>query len=329
MRIILIAIVISLIGLLIFNINNNKRETKPTTFMPSNTNLSNNPESTKTLLVAGGCFWCVESDLEKLPGVVTAVSGYAGGKNENPTYENYSAGGHREVVEVSYDSSVVTFSDIVIYAIKHMDPTDLNGSFHDRGQAYSPALYYEDDAEKEVIEKVISDINDNGPYDKPLAIAVLKRPQFWPAEDYHQDYYKGSLSGLKYQYYRKGSGRDAYIEKYWGTDTGPDLPWQTNKENEINLKHDKATLPWITYQKPASEILKNELEELAYKVTQEEGTERAGSSQLDKKFERGIYVDILSGEPLFSSRDKFDSGTGWPSFTAPISSEAVTADVDK
>jgi len=177
----------------------------------------------KTMLVAGGCFWCVEADAEKLSGVVEAVSGYAEGSTENPTYKNYSKTGHREVVEVTYDANKVTFSEVIINAIKHMDPTDDNGSFGDRGDHYSPALYYENDAELKIINDLITKIDQNGPYDKPLAIEVIPRPKFWIAEDYHQDYYKGTLSALKYKYYRNGSGRDAFIKKNWGADTGPTL----------------------------------------------------------------------------------------------------------
>lgn len=134
-----------------------------------------------TMLVAGGCFWCVEADLEKLSGVISVVSGYTGGDSENPTYDNYSKDGHREVVEVTYNPNVVSYEEILIYAMKHMDPTDDDGSFGDRGDYYSPAFYYETDEEKNIIENLISDVNDNGPYDKPLAIDIEKKSAFWPA----------------------------------------------------------------------------------------------------------------------------------------------------
>ena len=137
------------------------------------------PSETRTTLIAGGCFWCVEADIEKLPGVLEGVSGYAEGTSENPTYQDYSKNGHREVVEVTYDPQVVTFTEIAIYAIKHMDPTDGEGSFFDRGPSYAPALYYETEAEKIILENLIADINKNGPYQKPLAVAILSRPAFW------------------------------------------------------------------------------------------------------------------------------------------------------
>lgn len=299
------------------------------TVMPTSNETASTTLTTKTMLVAGGCFWCVEADLEKLPGVAEAVSGYAEGSTNNPTYETYSATGHREVVLVTYNPEVVSFREIAIYAIKHMDPTDAEGSFYDRGRAYAPALYYENDTERKILEEIILDIDTHGPYSKPLAITVLPKPEFYAAEDYHQNYYKGTLSALKYQYYRSGSGRDAFITKHWGKDTGPTLSW-TQKGTSASLPITSTTSNfWLTYQKPELGVLKNDLDPLAFKVTQEEGTERAGTSPLDKEYGRGIYVDILSGEPLFSSRDKFDSGTGWPSFTAPITKEAVTEHIDK
>lgn len=280
-----------------------------------------------TMLVAGGCFWCVEADLEKLPGVTTVVSGYSGGITDNPTYENHNQGGHREVVQVTYDSSLVSFEQVLIFAIKHMDPTDSEGSFYDRGKTYSPAAYYANADEKKIIETLIADIDTNGPYDKPLAVEVEPRKTFYPAEDYHQDYYKGTLSQLKYKYYRNASGRDEYIVKFWGTDTGPTLPWRTaGTTNTVSTNSSKNM--WENYVKPSSDVLKTQLDEVTYKVTQEDGTERAGTSPLDKNYEPGIYVDVLSGEPLFSSKDKFDSGTGWPSFVKPITATAVTEHED-
>lgn len=279
---------------------------------------------TTTTLIAGGCFWCVESDIEKLPGVISGISGYGGGTTENPTYQNYHDGGHREVVEVKYDTSKVSYEQILIYAMKHMDPTDGGGSFYDRGESYSPAFYYKNDTEKATIENLIKEVNEKGPYGKPLQIVVLPLPKFWPAEDYHQDYYKGILSKVKYEYYRKNSGRDDFITKYWGADTGPNLPWR-NKVATAKVINTNQTTPmnWKIYTKPSQNILKAQMDPAAFSVTQEQGTERSHTSPLDKNFEKGIYVDILSGEPLYSSKEKFDSGTGWPSFVKPISPEAV------
>jgi peptide methionine sulfoxide reductase msrA/msrB len=285
------------------------------------------PTTTTTALVAGGCFWCVEADLEKTPGVIAAVSGYAGGTTENPTYDNYGAGGHREVVEVTYDPSVISYEEILIVTMKTTDPTDDNGTFADRGDKYSAAFYYETEEERQLIADLIDEVNEYGPYDTPLAIDIEERPQFWPAEDFHQDYYKGPLSRLKYQYYRQASGRNDFIERHWGGDTSPTLPWRISDNQTTSMQ--TSEYPWSNYQKPSKDELQDTLDPLVYKVTQENGTERAGSSPLDAVYEPGIYVDVLSGEPLFSSRDKFDSGTGWPSFVKPITPGAVTEHEDR
>ena len=282
-------------------------------------------QNIQTMIVAGGCFWCVEADLEKTPGVIDVVSGYSGGTTENPTYKTYGSGGHREVVKVTYDANQISFEEVLIVTMKTTDPTDDDGTFADRGDKYSSAFYYETDEQRKIIEDLIAEVDKYGPYDKPLAIDVEKRATFWPAEDSHQDYYKGTLTQLKYKYYRTASGRDALIEKYWGVnDHSTELPWRTEQTTSTN-----QTYMWSNYQKPSEDVLKSQLDDLTYKVTQKEGTERSHSSPLDKNWEEGIYVDVLSGEPLYSSKDKFDSGTGWPSFTKPITPNAVTEHEDK
>jgi peptide methionine sulfoxide reductase msrA/msrB len=278
----------------------------------------------QTMIVAGGCFWCVESDLEKLDGVIGVISGYSGGSTENPTYQNYGEGGHREVVEVTYDANQISFEDILIVTMKTTDPTDDDGTFGDRGDKYSSAFYYENTSQKTIIDSLIEEVDKYGPYDKPLAIDVEERQKFWSAEDYHQDYYKGTLTQLKYQYYRSASGRNVFIDKYWGADGHtPVLSWR----NTVSINSN--THMWSNYQKPTKDELKSQLDAVAFKVTQEDGTERAGTSPLDKVYEDGIYVDILSGEPLYSSKDKFDSGTGWPSFVKPITENALTEHQDR
>lgn len=305
-----------------------QNEDAETTATPNTEPATAQSANIQTALVAGGCFWCVESDLEKTYGVISAVSGYAGGSTENPTYENYGSGGHREVVEVTYDANKISYEGVLIVTMKTTDPTDDSGTFADRGDKYSAAFYYENDTEKVIIDTLITEVNENGPYDAPLAIDVEARPRFWPAEDYHQDYYKGTLSQLKYKYYRNASGRDDFISRYWSDPHSPTLPWR-NAAAVNTTTGTTAGANWQQYQKPSAEVLEEQLDSLTYKVTQEEGTERAGTSPLDKNYESGIYVDVLSGEPLFSSRDKYDSGTGWPSFTKPITATAVTEHEDR
>ena len=276
-------------------------------------------EEPATMMIAGGCFWCVEADLEKLPGVLNVISGYAGGTTEHPTYKNYEGGNHREVVGVIYDPNQISYEQIVIYAIKHMDPTDGRGSFGDRGAAYAPAVYYEDEAQKIILQNLIAEIDEQAVYTKPLALKVLPVTTVWPAEDYHQDYYK--KNPLRYKLYRTGSGRNAFIKKYWADDTGPDLPWRN--ESEVT-----APSRWSAFKKPPKAKLKETLTPLQYRVTQKEGTERAFTNDYWDNKALGIYVDIISGEPLFSSTHKFKSGTGWPSFTRPIEYDMVTTHND-
>jgi len=272
----------------------------------------------KTALFAGGCFWCVEADFEKLSGIVKAESGYAGGTTEYPTYENYAAGGHQEVVLVTYDSEKTSYRSLVEHILFYADPTDAGGSFFDRGAQYAPAIYYETEEERKMAEAVVHDIDAKKIYEKPISIAILPRVAFWVAEEYHQDYAK--KNPIRYRYYRNGSGRDAFVERY------------ADKRSRIEEEPRSEDMPGKerarNFQKPSEEDLKRQLTTLQYKVTQEEGTEPPFRNEYDKLFEEGIYVDVVSGEPLFSSRDKYDSGTGWPSFVKPITSDAVTLHKD-
>lgn len=284
--------------------------------------------SDQTMLVAGGCFWCVEADLEKLPGVIDVVSGYAGGSapaNTSITYQNYDDLGHREVVQVTYNPAQVSYGQVLEWAIRHMDPTDSEGSFYDRGVQYSPAVYFATPDEREDALRVIAALNELGVYEKPLALAIESKATFYPAEEYHQDYYK--KNSLKYSYYRYRSGRDTFIESVWGEDanelltSGPSILYvgdSTTSASEYDVS------AWSTFTKPTDELLRSTLTDQQYYVTQQEGTERAFQNEYWDNHEEGIYVDVVSGEPLFSSLDKFDSGTGWPSFTKPIYVEAVT-----
>lgn len=258
----------------------------------------------KTAVFANGCFWCVEHDLEEVKGVKEVISGYSGGIGENPSYENYSEKGYREVVQVSYDESVVSYSDLVENILKHGDPTDSEGSFVDRGIQYSPVIYFENDIEKKEAEQVIQKIKDLKVFDKEITIPVIKRSEFWPAEEYHQDYAK--KNPLRYNYYRSRSGRDDFLEKVW-------------KGREVL----NTTKSYKNFIKPSKDELKKVLTPIQFDVTQNNGTERPFNNKYDKNFEKGIYVDIVSGEPLYLSKDKFDSGTGWPSFVKPISDSVV------
>lgn len=286
--------------------------------------------SEKLALLANGCFWCAEADLEKVTGVSKVVSGYAGGTTENPTYEDSIVGGHREVVLVTYDPNVVSYANLVEHIIKHGDPTDASGSFNDRGPQYAPAIYYENDAEKNEALRVIAAVNAMKVFPNPLPLVVIPTVKFWTAEEYHQDYAK--KNSLKYGYYRTGSGRTAFIEKTWGDRASrfevPSATLSTTQEINNEITQFNA-MSWKSFVKPSEEKLKNVLTPLQYKVTQEEGTESPFKNEYDKNWEEGIYVDIVSGEPLYFSKDKYDSGTGWPSFVKPISDDVLTLKVDK
>jgi peptide methionine sulfoxide reductase msrA/msrB len=250
---------------------------------------------------AGGCFWCTESDFEKIPGVVKVISGYTGGNKENPTYGEVSSGktGHVEAVQVYYDPSKITYEELLDYFWKHVDPTDAGGQFVDRGAQYRSVIFYHDEDQKRLAEKSKEALGESGKFNKPIATEILKFIKFYEAEDYHQDYYK--THSLKYKFYRYGSGRDQFLEKVWG------------KEMEtVKPKEEKS------YKKPDDATLKKKLTSLQYEVTQKNETERPFQNEYWDNHKEGIYVDIVSGEPLFSSSDKFDSRTGWPSFTKPL-----------
>jgi len=260
----------------------------------------------KRATFAGGCFWCTEADFEKLPGVVKVISGYTGGIKENPTYEQVSSGGtgHVEAIQVYYDPSKLSYGELLDFFWKHIDPTDKGGQFVDRGSQYRSVIFYHDEEQKQLAEKSKEALDKSGKYSKPVVTEIIKFVKFYEAEEYHQDYYK--KNHLKYNYYRHGSGRDQFLSKMWGQDK------ETSKVKKEG-----------TYKKPDDATLRNKLSPLQYKVTQEEGTEPPFQNEYWDNKREGIYVDILSGEPLFSSLDKFDSGTGWPSFTKPLKPDQI------
>ncbi len=275
---------------------------------------------------AGGCFWCTETDFEKTIGVVDAVSGYAGGTVENPTYHQVSAGetGHREAVQVYYDPAKVSYEQLLEVFWRHIDPTDEGGQFADRGFQYSSAVFYTNDSEKAAAEASRAAIEKLGVLAGPIKTPIVPFTNFFIAEDYHQNYH--TKNPLPYEYYRNGSGRNTYIEKTWGDSL------KKAQEHGAPVASAVATVattktscekPWECFAKPNEEALKQQLSPLQYSVTQEEDTERAFDNEYWNNHQDGIYVDIVSGEPLFSSKDKFDSGTGWPSFTKPLNPKSV------
>lgn len=264
------------------------------------------PKMTETAVFAGGCFWCTESDFEKVDGVIEAISGYTGGTVENPTYKQVSAGGtgHVEAVKVIYDPTRITYEDLLDVFWRHIDPTDPNGQFVDKGSQYRSVIFYADQKQKEMAEASKKRLADSGPFDKPIVTEILPLGPFYPAEDYHQNYYKENP--IRYKWYRSGSGRDQFLKMAWE-----------------NFNED------MMYKIPSDEELRKQLTPMQYDVTRKEGTEPPFNNEYWNNHEPGIYVDIISGEPLFSSTDKYDSGTGWPSFTRPLEPENIVKKTDR
>ena len=254
---------------------------------------------------AGGCFWCMEPPFEKLEGVAEVISGYTGGSKKDPTYKEVSQGGtgHVEAIQIIYDPSKITYGKLLDVFWMQVDPTDPGGQFVDRGLQYRTAIFYHNKEQKRVAEESKADLGKSGRFSRPIATEIIPFSEFYRAEEYHQDYYK--KSSLKYKFYRYNSGRDQYLEKTWGDNSMVQSPSPVQKSGQ-------------GYQRPSEDELRKRLTPLQYKVTRQNGTERAFSNEYSDNKRSGIYVDIISGEPLFSSGDKYDSGTGWPSFTRPL-----------
>ena len=341
--------------------------------------MNNKSIKTATAVFAGGCFWCTESDFEKVPGVIDAISGYTGGHVKNPTYEEVSAGGtgHMESVKVIYDPSKVTYKQLLEYFWEHVDPTDSGGEFVDRGPQYRSAIFYANEKQKRLAEETKAELAASGVFKKPIVTLILPLGPFYPAEKYHQDYYK--KNPIRYHWYRYNSGRDQFLKKVWANNrvdiwgnskadmkksamntgmdktsnmekSGMDNTMSTGMENSgMSSNMDSSKTPDMEksgtgntmgngmeksdmsstsmedntngkpmYTRPSDSELRQRLTSLQYKVTQENGTEPAFNNKYWNNHKAGIYVGIVSGEPLFSSLDKFDSGTGWPSFTKPL-----------
>jgi len=239
---------------------------------------------------AGGCFWCMEDAFEGLDGVTDVVSGYTGGHKEDPTYQEVCSGttGHYEAVQITFDPSKISYEELLDFFWTQIDPTDKEGQFVDRGSQYRTAIFYHNKKQKLSAEKSKEELEKSERFTKPIATKILPFTKFFKAEEYHQDYAK--KKSVEYKTYKKGSGREKFIK-------------EKQKEN---------------YRKPKAGELKKSLTPLQYQVTQECGTEKPFDNEYWNNKEEGIYVDVVSGEPLFSSKDKFESGTGWPSFTKAL-----------
>jgi len=255
-------------------------------------------------IFAGGCFWCMQPPFEKTGGVTEVLSGYIGGTSPHPTYESYAEGGYVEAVAINFDPARVSYDRLLEIFWRQIDPTDAGGQFVDRGPQYRSAIFYLTPEQKRAAETSKTALSKSGRFGQSLVTEILPATEFFAAEDYHQDYYK--KNPLRYKYYRFRAGRDQFLDKIWGPD---------REKAPKNLG-------------PGSD-LKQRLTPLQYEVTQNNGTEPPFKNEYWDNKRAGIYVDLVSGEALFSSRDKYDSGTGWPSFTRPLEPGNVTEKADK
>lgn len=246
---------------------------------------------------AGGCFWCMVEPFDERPGIIDVISGYTGGHVENPTYEDVTSGttGHVEAVQITFDPEIMPYRDLVETFWQQIDPTDSGGQFADRGESYQTAIFYHNEDQKRIALESKQTLEDSGKFNAPIVTKIIPSKPFYPAEDAHQDYYK--KQSFHYRLYKKGSGREDFIKNNW------------------RPKWDKS-------------MLKEKLTPEQYHVTQENGTERPFQNEYWNKEDEGIYVDIVSGKLLFSSKDKFQSDCGWPSFTKPYDPHEVTEKMD-
>ncbi len=269
----------------------------------------------------------MEQPFEKMDGVQSVISGYAGGHLEKPSYEDVSSGtsGHLEVVQITFDPTKISYETLLKVFWQQIDPTDDGGSFVDRGQQYGSAIFYHNETQKHLAQQTWDALDRSGIFKDPVATVIRPFEVFYSAEAYHQDYYK--KNPLRYKFYRGGSGRDRFIKKNWDRNALEKFEAQL----KINTAgSDVATATDASpFVKPSDGELKKILTPLQYEVTRKEGTERPFDNEYWDNKAQGIYVDIVSGEPLFSSTDKFVSGTGWPSFTRPIEGTTLVEKTDK
>ncbi len=258
-----------------------------------------------TAIFAGGCFWSMESPFEKLDGVLRVVTGYTGGQKENPTYAEVSTGttGHLESVEVRFNPDQITYDQLLQVYWRNVDPTDADGQFVDRGNEYRSVVFYNSNEQKEIAEASKEALSSSRQFDKPIVTKIVLASTFYKAEEEHQDYFK--KNPISYKVNELGSGRAAFLNKTWGKDRVV-IPEKMNAYKDFNKEEKLKTLT-----------------KLQYDVTQHDKDEQPFHNEYWDNKKEGIYVDIVSGEPLFSSKDKFDADTGWASFTKPLEPDHI------
>jgi len=265
---------------------------------------------------AGGCFWCMQPPYDKLKGVVSTRVGYTGGHVKNPTYEEVSSGttGHAEAVEITYDPARTGYNELLDIFWRSIDPTALNRQFADNGTQYRTVIFYHNEEQRRLAKISKEALERSGKFSKPILTEIVQASEFYPAEGYHQKYYE--KSPVRYNLYKAGSGRESFLKNVWG---------ETAEAGSGSKPAGEAG----NFVKPSGEELKKKLTPLQFKVTQEQGTERAFDNEYWDNHREGIYVDIVSGEPLFSSADKYESGTGWPSFSRPVNPDNIVERKDR
>jgi peptide methionine sulfoxide reductase msrA/msrB len=260
---------------------------------------------------AGGCFWCMVAPFEALNGVKQVVSGYTGGHTENPTYDEVCTGdtGHFEAVDILYDPDEISYPELLEVFWRQIDPADPGGQFADRGSQYWTAIFYHTQDQRRQAEESKARLERSGQFGDPVATRILPAQKFYSAEEHHQAYCR--KNPIHYERYREGSGRAGFLKKTWGNSpdkgTGHSIPKEMGSTG-ASLDQKLESL---------------NLNPLQYWVTRQNGTEPAFDNEYWSNHQDGIYVDIFTGEPLFSSLEKFDSGCGWPSFTKPIQPEGI------
>ncbi len=293
---------------------------------------------TATATFAGGCFWCMQPPFEGLPGVTSTTVGYTGGRVDHPTYEQVSNGGtgHVESVQVTYDPAKVTYEKLLDVFWHNVDPLTAGGQFCDRGPQYRTIIFVHDDAQRRAAEASKRAVAEK--LGKPVATEIVQASTFWPAEDYHQKYHE--KNPIRYRFYRWNCGRDQRLREVWGAEAPAPMATDSPHADAAPAHdasapdapaHDAPAAAWSAnaFHKPDAATLRKQLTPEQYSVTQEASTEAPFRNAYWNEHRAGIYVDVVSGEPLFSSRDKYDSGTGWPSFTKPLDRTNVQERVDR
>ncbi len=277
----------------------------------------------ETITLAGGCFWCTEAYFQEEEGIIDAVSGYAGGDEATASYLAVAKGTtkHREAVQITYNPQIISTEEILDIYWSHIDPTNPGGQFADRGFQYTTAIFYQNNEQKDVALDSKARLEESGLFDNSIATEVLPLTTFFKAEEYHQDYYKKAAD--HYERYKKASGRAGFVEETWAKDAA--IQFLESEQTRTNEAQEKEAYNYTDEE--IAELLKN-LNPLAYHVVAESGTESPFNNAYWDNKAAGIYVDVVTGKPLFSSTHKYDSGTGWPSFWRTIDDDSVTMHED-